>query len=236
MGFSRGLSRRGMIVVVMTAFAWSFVGASAAPRKAEPGPKKSDKPIPTANLTVSEVSALQERLRERDAMAVDFTQERYLALRNKTRQSAGRALFAKPGRFRWSIDTPKREEWIYDGSSLYYFLPSEKQLTRYPAGAGESRQLREIVGAVMDFGELLRRYEVAEARRVGEEVVLTLRPKQVMDIRAIELRVVERENRIAFVKLFMGDDYNAITFSPPKEGKPIPSDFSPPPGVKAKDM
>jgi outer membrane lipoprotein-sorting protein len=186
------------------------------------------------------LAALQKSLQQRDVLAMDFSQERYLALRNKTRQSRGHALFAKPAKFRWSLDAPKQEEWIYDGASLFYHLPQEKKVTRYSAKAGEFRQLQEIVAAVLDFGELLRRYEVAEAKRAvvegSEQVVLTLRPKTAIDIRAIEIHVSEKVAAITFLKLFIGDDYNAIRFSPPKSEVPAVDAFAPPKGVRVKDM
>ena len=55
----------------------------------------------TKPLSVEQLKAIQSDLKGFDQLSLDFTQQRFTALRKKTRTSKGQAQFAKPNRFRW---------------------------------------------------------------------------------------------------------------------------------------
>jgi len=72
--------------------------------------------------------ALQDRYQRVRDFSGEFTQTyRGGVLRTETREQ-GTVAIKKPGRMRWIYTRPDRKEFVSDGSKIYFYQPSEKQV------------------------------------------------------------------------------------------------------------
>ncbi len=104
----------------------------AAPAAEEPQGQAADRRAPsetTASATL--VARLQARYDETAGFRADFVQEVSSATLGQTLTSRGQVFFKKPGRMRWEFTDP-RQLLIADGSALWLYQPSERQVIKTP--------------------------------------------------------------------------------------------------------
>ena len=77
------------------------------------------------------VARLQARYDETDGFRADFVQEVTSATLGQTLRSRGQVFFKKPGRMRWEFTEPQ-QLLIADGSALWLYQPSERQVVKTP--------------------------------------------------------------------------------------------------------
>lgn len=156
-------------------------------------------------------------------------------------ESSGRVFFAKPGKMRWSYETPQPSEVISDGETLWLYDPGANEVQRLPVDqgylAGAGLQFLLGVGKLADDFEI-RAIECDERGREG--ALLELLPRQPASYERLLLRVrfdsgeVEEttvvdlfgnRTRIAFRELKLNQDPAPETFR-----------FDVPPGVEVIDL
>jgi outer membrane lipoprotein carrier protein len=153
-------------------------------------------------------------------------------------RSSGEAVFAKPGRMRWSYEEPEPSLVVSDGETLWLYDP----------GLGEAQRLAVgqafLSGAAIQFllgeGDLLRDFEVSARECASARPELVLVPRQDATYERLELRVdaatgevVETSvvdlfgnvTRVSFERIRTNQDPAATTFR-----------FEPPPGTRVLEL
>jgi outer membrane lipoprotein carrier protein len=111
-----------------------------------------------------------------------------------TMESRGEVVFAKPGRMRWSYESPEPSLVVSDGQTVWIHDPGAQEAQELPLGPDF------LSGAAIQFllgdGRLADEFEVA-ARGCGEpEVQLLLTPRKDSSYERLEMRVEARSGEI----------------------------------------
>lgn len=189
--------------------------------------------IYAATLPEAELKALQQKMKSASQLAVDFDQTKTSTLRpNKPSRTEGHATFAKPAKFRWELLKPAGETLVYDGSTLYSLNAKEKIATKYSASADRALEINEVIGVVLDFEAMQKKYKLEESSKEGTTVLLKLKPKTSTTIDSIDVRVDSVTASIKGVKLFFTNkNTSEFSFSNPDRSAipaktfDIPKDF-----------
>ncbi len=160
--------------------------------------------------------ALQDRYQRIRDFSAEFTQTyRSGALRTESREQ-GTVAIKKPGRMRWIYTRPERKEVVSDGSTIYVYLPEEKQVlvSTVPPDGGATTSALFLAGK----GDIVRDFTPAlvEPATPGT-VALKLTPRRndpdfeylvviidpaTLQIRGLTTRDRQRgESTITFLKL-----------------------------------
>lgn len=188
-----------------------------------------------AELSVSELKAKQQKLKTFDSMSLDFVQSKKKS-NGRIIKRQGKAIFAKPDRFVWKLETPMKEYKVFDGQNFYDYSPDTKSAVKYRPTGTHSYELRQMVDLVLNFDALLRRYDLISASQEGDLIKVSLKPKTEGDLKAIELDMSESKSYITHLKMILGDktelshDFTNPVFSSVKV-----SEFNIPAGVKITD-
>jgi outer membrane lipoprotein-sorting protein len=185
-------------------------------------------------LSTEELREVQSKMSSRQDLSVDFVQLRTSALRpTKPSKSSGKALFAKPARFRWEIEKPLADILLYDGKSLFSYKPGEKTATRFDAQGDRASEIKEVINFVLDFDSLLKRYQIVKSLRHGKDIILTLNPKQDGALSVIDINVDSKSFYVRSLKMsFTNKNTSEFQFSNPAPGVSGPSSFSVPASMK----
>jgi len=189
-----------------------------------------------AELTLEQLRAKQAKLKSFDALTLDFVQSKFKPNQKRTITRKGQAVFKKPDRFIWKLETPTRDYNLYDGKAFYTYLPDDKSAVKYSFTGPQSYQLRQVVDLVLNFEALLKRYDLVKAEQIGDDIKVELKPKTVGDIDSIDLGFSEKNSHIIYLKMTMANklvlshDFSNPVF------KDVPdSAFSIPAGVRVTD-
>lgn len=148
--------------------------------------------------------------------------------------ASGIAVFAKPGRMRWTYEKPEPSVVVSDGQTLWLYDPKAREVQEFPVGQGF------LSGSAVQFllgeGLILRDFEVRAEQCPSDTVRLLLTPKQDATYETLELVVVAASGDVkgtAVVDLF--GNRTEVTFeSLQLDRHPDPSSFrfQVEPGVK----
>lgn len=167
-------------------------------------------------LSIEELRAIQSKMNTAQSLSVKFKQAAYKNLRGKTSHSSGYAHFLKPNMFRWVLETPKSEQWIYNGKDLYNFFPSRKEAILYGGVASKAKEIGELVDMILNFDSLQKKYEFNSITQKNNEIFISLTPKTQSDMTKAELVFDRAANYIKEIKLyFRGQNHTLFTFSDP---------------------
>ena len=146
----------------------------------------------------------------------------------------GDVQFAKPGKMRWSYQSPEPSLVVSDGSTLWIYDPAAREVQKLPLAAGylSSAGVQFLLGE----GKLLEEFRVT-ATGCGDPIVtLDLVPKREAQYEKLELRVDRASasvNETTVVDLF--GNRTTIAFRELRENTgPAANSFSfaPPEGVR----
>lgn len=181
-------------------------------------------------LGVEELKTLQQKMKSASQLSVDFEQTKTNTLRpTKPSRSSGHAVFAKPAKFRWELAKTAGETLIYDGTTLYSLNIKDKVATKYSATADRSLEINEVIGVVLDFDSMLKKYTLSSSIKDGTNVLLTLKPKAESTIDKIEVRVDNATASIKGLKLiFTNKNSSEFQFSNPDRRTPPAKTFDVP--------
>jgi len=186
------------------------------------------------SLSTEELRELQARLNKRQSLSVRFTQTRTSSLRpKKPSKSSGKALFAKPAKFRWEIEQPSPDVLLFDGRALVNYKPGEKTATRFSAEAERAKEIKEVIDFVLDFDALLNRYAIKEAVRSGNVITMHLKPKAASAINELSIEIDAKSFFVSLIKMsFQNKNTSEFRFSDPSVAELSPGSFSVPEGYK----
>jgi outer membrane lipoprotein carrier protein len=103
-------------------------------------------------------------------------------------EASGVALFAKPGRMRWTYEKPEPSLVVSDGKTLWIYDPTRREVQEFDVGQGF------LSGTAVQFllgeGRIAEAFEVRAERCAGETVRLFLKPREETTYESLELVVV----------------------------------------------
>ncbi len=151
-----------------------------------------------------------------------------------TLAAGGEVFFAKPGRMRWSYETPESSLVVSDGATLWIYDPQAEEAQQFPLGP------EFLSGAAIQFllgdGRLVEEFEIT-ARDCGEERVwLLLTPRADTSYERLEL-AADRETgeiRSTVVVDILGNR-TEVELDDVRTNTELPADrfqFEPPPGTR----
>ena len=149
-------------------------------------------------------------------------------------EASGVAVFAKPGRMRWTYEKPEPSLVVSDGETLWIYDPAAREVQEYPVGAGF------LSGTAVQFllgeGRIVEAFDVSAERCDEEPVRLRLRPRADATYELLELLVAPKTGDVrgtAVVDLF-GNRTDVTFESLDVNRRPDPARFrfEPEPGVR----
>ena len=146
----------------------------------------------------------------------------------------GDVLFAKPGKMRWSYESPEPSLVVSDGSTLWIYDPAAREVQKLPLAAGylSSAGVQFLLGE----GKLHEEFRVTATGCDDPIVTLDLLPRREAQYERLELRVDRASASVretTVVDLF--GNRTTITFGQLRENTGPAADsfsFAPPAGVR----
>lgn len=148
---------------------------AASPAEESQG-RSAGKSVSSGTITRETIVArLQARYDETEGFRADFVQEVTSATLGQTLSSRGQVFFKKPGRMRWEFTDP-RQLVIADGSALWLYQPSERQVIKTPFQYAFNSQTP--ISFLTGVGRLEEDFSVLLQGETGSVHRLRLTPKQ----------------------------------------------------------
>ncbi len=101
-------------------------------------------------------------------------------------EAGGEVFFAKPGRMRWSYETPEPSLVVSDGKTLWIYDPQVEEAQQFPVGP------EFLSGAALQFllgdGQLVDEFEIVARDCDAARVRLLLTPRKDSSYERLELR------------------------------------------------
>jgi outer membrane lipoprotein carrier protein len=162
-----------------------------------------EEPVDCAHEVAARVQARYEGVQDLEARFTQKSRSVAFGRAGSELQASGVAVFAKPGRMRWTYEKPEPSVVVSDGQTLWIYDPAAREVQEFPVGQGF------LSGSAVQFllgeGLLLRDFDVRAQQCPSETVRLLLTPKQDATYELLELLVVARSGDVqgtAVVDLF----------------------------------
>lgn len=132
----------------------------------------------TATLNQAEGRAILERVQAHyssiASMQGEFFQDSYVAALDEAESSRGTMVFAKPGKMRWSYETPRPQEVVIRDGELWMYQPDKGQVMIDSVGAVLLSALP--VSFLMGIGNVTKDFDLVSACRTSGGIALSMVP------------------------------------------------------------
>ena len=162
-----------------------------------------EEPADCAAAVVARVQARYDGVRDLEAHFAQRSHSVALGRAGQDLEASGVAVFAKPGRMRWTYEKPEPSLVVSDGKTLWVYDPQAREAQEFPVGQGF------LSGSAVQFllgeGRILDSFEVRAEQCAEETVHLLLTPKQDATYERLELWVAAKSGDVkatAVVDLF----------------------------------
>jgi outer membrane lipoprotein carrier protein len=146
-----------------------------------------EEPADCAREIAARVQARYDGVQDLEARFSQRSQSVALGGAAQAFEASGVALFAKPGKMRWTYEQPEPSLVVSDGQTLWIFDPAAREVQEFPVGAGF------LSGTAVQFllgeGRILEAFDVRTEQCTGETVRLLLRPHEDATYEFLELVV-----------------------------------------------
>jgi len=184
-----------------------------------------EEPADCAREIVGRVQARYDGVRDLEARFTQRSRSVAFGGAGQEMRARGVALFAKPGRMRWTYEEPEPSVVVSDGQTLWIYDPAAKEVQEFPVGQGF------LSGTAVQFllgeGKILEAFGVHAEACAGETVRLFLRPRAEATYELLELVVVRATGDVretAVVDLF-GNRTDVVFESLRSDRRPDASQF-----------
>jgi outer membrane lipoprotein carrier protein len=166
----------------------------------------------------------------------DFTQTTHIEIMDRDDIKSGTLYFTQD-KFRIDYKKPQRQEYIYNGKTLWIYTPRYREVEVY-ANASD-RISREALTFLSGLGELRQSFRIPKVKRTGQDYWLTLIPKsRESHFKKIILKVAQDSYDIRGAELWpkQGNisQYVFAQLDSHAALKPKLFDFKPPRGVEVR--
>jgi outer membrane lipoprotein carrier protein len=229
-----------MRALALTAASLLF-GAFAIPRtgEARAAPAKPAAAKPAAAGPVASVLArMQDRYDKAADYRAKFAQKYTSSATGRERTSSGEVFIKKPGRMRFSYQTPTPSMYLSNGTTFWQYEPEAKQAFKQDL---KTSQLPAAVAFLMGKGKLTDEFDVQVADKLPygtpKDHKLHLKPKKTQSAYKAIYFVVDPVTFLVKESILINaqGDINAFTFTDAKVDSKVPDDtfkWAPPPGVR----
>jgi outer membrane lipoprotein carrier protein len=189
------------------------------------------------------VSAVQHRYESLRDLSADFVQTTRSVAFGATgggggSESRGSVVFAKPGKMRWSYDSPEPSLVVSDGKTLVLYDPVHAEAQRLPVGEGY------LSGAAIQFllgeGDILSSFHVSALACRADGADLELVPRTPATYEKLTIGVDFASGHILRTSIvdLLGNETRVVFANLRDNTDPDPSlfTFDPPPGVDVIDL
>ena len=153
---------------------------------------------------------------------------------DRVRESSGRFMFKRPGRFRFDYVKPFAQEIVADGQTLWLYDVGLEQVTRRPQEQVLGQTPAALVAAAADVKALEADFELTSQPDADGLQWVEARPRQA-DGQLQAVRLGFDGERLAVLEILDGfGQRSVLRFSNFKVNPDLPDDafkFTPPPGV-----
>jgi len=151
----------------------------------------------------------------------------------------GKLLLEKPGKMRWTYESPEPSVVVSDGKTLWIYDPQAREVQKLPMAQG----LAEMAGVRFLLGDrdILQDFRVrAQSCPTAEDAWLELIPREATNYEALRLRVEAGTGRVLATEVhdLFGNVTN-VELSNPHPNQPIPAgqfSFQVPSGVEVIEL
>ncbi|WP_158774604.1 outer membrane lipoprotein chaperone LolA [Cobetia sp. L2A1] len=173
-------------------------------------------PVQADQAAGDRLSRLLEPLK---TYVADFDQQILDGSGQRLQEAHGKMWLSRPGKFRWSVDAPYRQEVVSDGKEVYLHDPDLEQVTVQPLDERVTHTPALLLSG--RASELTANYEV-ERQQQGARETFTLTPKQA-DTLFESLKLTFDNERLDMLQMADSTgqrtaiDFNNIEFNPTLE-------------------
>lgn len=201
-------------------------------------PVAATKPPVTADCAATFTARVQARYDHMRELEARFTQRTMSALSPGGDVTTGRVALAKPGRMRWSYETPEPSLVVSDGRTLWIYDPAAREAQKLTVGE------QFLSGAAFQFllgtGRIADAFSVRADRCDAARALLTLTPKADATYQTLELGIdaATGEARSTAVLDLFGNR-TEVEFSELRYDRGLDSStfrFTPEPGVRVIEL
>ena len=154
--------------------------------------------------------ALDHAAKAMSGMEASFT-HRFTAKGFKTSQSeSGSVVFGDLPRMRWTYTSPEQKTFVFDGTSSWFYVPADKQVT---TGRVTEARKRELPFLLIGDPVARDRAFVVKQQNRGGKIVTTLQPRDKSSImRGVTVTIAPATNLIESIQ-YTDRDGNSTSFS-----------------------
>jgi outer membrane lipoprotein carrier protein len=180
------LIRALAIALCLGAASASGAGGDSVPPESETPTSVPQAAPPTdcAATLVARVQARYDRMRDLEAR---FTQRTASALAPSGDVTTGRVVLAKPGRMRWSYETPEPSLVLSDGTTLWIYDPAAREAQKL--AVGENFMSGAAFQFLLGSGRIADTFAVRADGCAAPRARLTLVPKSEATYQHLELEI-----------------------------------------------
>ncbi|MBI3769062.1 MAG: outer membrane lipoprotein carrier protein LolA [Deltaproteobacteria bacterium] len=213
-------------------------GHSAPPATSAPRPAAAAATANGAEACPSPAVAalrLQARYDATKNFRADFRQATTVAALSQGDEAFGNVVFMKPGRMHWEFQTPQRQSMVADGTTLWIYQPTDRQVLKAPFDAAfvSTTPISFLAGV----GRIKDDFQIEQDPRGcnAQRIYLKLVPKNAQDVGSLTLAVLRSTYDI--VEATVTDPVGNVTtlsFSNVQRNVDLPDDefrFAVPEGV-----
>ena len=184
-------------------------------------------------------AALQKKYATVRDFSADFVQTYRGGVLNRQMKDTGRVMVQKPGRMRWEYKTPEEKLFVSDGTSIYWYVPQDRQAEKRPMPSDDQASTPALFLA--GKGDITRDFTPALVERPAGQAEGTLALKLVPHTPQAEydwLIIVVDPSTLSLRGLVTSDSQggtSSFTFANLKENVGLSDKlftFTPPPGVE----
>jgi outer membrane lipoprotein carrier protein len=207
-------------------------GAGAVP------PRPATPAKPAAGPVASVLARMQERYDKAIDYRAKFTQKYTSSATGRERTSSGEVFIKKPGRMRFSYQTPTPSMYLSNGTTFWQYEPEAKQAFKQDL---KTSQLPAAVAFLMGKGKLTDEFEVQPAEKLpygaATDHKLHLKPKKAQSAYKAIYFVVDPATFLVKESILINaqGDINAFAFTDAKVDSKVPDDtfkWTAPAGVR----
>jgi outer membrane lipoprotein carrier protein len=209
------------------------IDATAQPKAPPAGSAKPE--APTAASIAAKVQAFYNQT---NTFQASFKQVYKVKAYNQTKKSAGKVIFAKPGKMSWSYDSPNGNRVVSDGKVLKVYEKENNQMFEQPV---EKSQYPAALAFLMGQGDLTKSFNLklldAATMKFEGGYVLEGIPKEATPAYQKVIFFVDgatSQIRRTIILDAQGNR-NTFDFSTPKVNEEVSEEtfkFTPPPGTQ----
>lgn len=130
-------------------------------------------PIPTS-AAADIIDRVQEKYSQVETIQANFTQNTYIELLERHQTRMGKLYFGR-NRFRIDYLEPEKQNYIFDGQTLWIYFPKFKEVEVYHDA--DRRISREALSFLSGLGELRSAFKIPSVKSDGAQTTLSLVPK-----------------------------------------------------------